>query len=76
MKNVFAEAVIAFYLYYPRRRKSNRTIFVIFSSFLNNRKMTAVIEVRCSEPAPLALSFLADLSNIWSGPNHFENLRC
>ena len=41
MKIIFAEAVIGFYLCYPRRRNSNGTIF---GSFLKYRKMAAVIE--------------------------------
>ena len=47
MKNIFVEAVIGFYLCYPRRRKSNGTIF---GSFLKYRKMATLIEVSCREP--------------------------
>ena len=44
LKTFVFEAVISFYLYYPRRWKSNGTIF---GSFLKYRKMAAIIEVSC-----------------------------
>ena len=56
-ENIFAEAVIGFYLCYPKRQKSNR---IIFGSFFKHRMMAAVFEVSYSEP-PLFL--LVDLPN-------------
>ena len=59
------------------RRVTGPFFVGIYGSFLKNGKMAAVIEVCCSETAPLALFFLAELPlNICSGPSNFEWLRC
>ena len=57
MKHIFAEAVIGFYLWYPRRRNS------ILGSFLKYRKMAAVIEVSCSEPLFDSFAFSFGFTN-------------
>ena len=69
MKNIFAEAVIGFYLCYPRRRKSNE---IIFCSFLRYQKMAAVIQVSCSEHLHLHLCFIKSVKSFRVSHQLFE----